>query len=465
VTTYLQDTVGTVDTDNVDGTGTRGPRVPHQRPPAERRERRAAATSGMTIVAHVVAVAAAAAIVPITLGHLGADRYGVWMTMLSLLTLLSLSDAGVGSAIVSRLAAADATKDDEAAAADVTAACAVAGAVAGVVGALLVIGLAAAPIGTLFNVDAGIASEVRSAAVLLLLLTAARIPLDIARNIRSGYQEGYVNGALDIAAASSKVVCVAVAVALGGGLVAIVLAVSAPSLLASSLNWALLVRKRPYARPRRSHLSGERTRSVLRGGALFLVLQVAIVVGYSSDNFVGAQVLGPAAVTQYAVPSQLALSVIALVALLVVPLWPAYADAAARGDRAWVRATFRRSLGVAAGASGLGAIGLICIGRPLVSWWTGGEVVPEWALLVGFAAWVVLSSLGTTVGVLLNAMHVVKEQVICALAMAVVNIVLSVVLANSMGVSGLIWGTVISYLACVCVPFAMIVPRVVRRQG
>ena len=49
--------------------------------------------------------------------------------------------------------------------------------------------------------------------------------------------------------------------------------------------------------------------------------------------------------------------------------------------------------------------------------------------------------------------------------MAVVNIVLSVVLARSMGVSGLIWGTVISYAACVGVPFVVIVPRVVRRQG
>ena len=48
--------------------------------------------------------------------------------------------------------------------------------------------------------------------------------------------------------------------------------------------------------------------------------------------------------------------------------------------------------------------------------------------------------------------------------MAVANILLSIALARRIGVSGLIWGTVISYSAFVVVPYAFLVPRLVQRM-
>jgi O-antigen/teichoic acid export membrane protein len=405
--------------------------------------------------------------VPMTLGYLGAERYGVWMAMLAVVTVLSLTDGGVGNAIVSRIAAATARGDDDEPAADVSTACAVAVAVAGVVGAALAVALAVAPVDGLFNVPASgtIDVDVRRAAAVLLAATLLRIPLDLSTSIRRGYQEGYVNGAFAIAAGVGKVAFVAIAIAMDAGIVGIVLAVSLGPLLTSFANWLMLLHQRPHLRPQRVLVTADRTRALVQGGGLFLALQVAVVVGYSSDNFVGAQVLGPAAVTAYAVPSQLTLAVIGLLALLAMPLWPAYADAAAREDWSWIGRTFRSSLTVVLGASLLAGAALVALGRPIVERWSGGDVVPTWSLLSGFAVWIVLSSLGTTVSALLNALHVVRVQVVCALAMATLNIVLSVVLAREIGVSGLIWGTVISYGVCVAVPFSVLAPRVLRRHG
>jgi O-antigen/teichoic acid export membrane protein len=437
------------------------------RPAAARRERRAVATTGSTVVAHVVTLASTAALVPMTLGYLGAERYGVWMAMLAVVTVLSLSDGGVGNAIVSRIAAAVARGDEDDVAADVSTACGVAIAIAGVVGAALAVALAFAPVADIFNVPSGgtIDAEVRRAAAVLVAATLARIPLDLSTSIRRGYQEGYVTGAFAIAGAVGKVVFVAIAIAMDTGIVGIVVAVCLGPLLMSLANWLMLLRQRPHLRPRRALVTGTRTRALVRGGGLFLALQIAVVVGFSSDNLVGAHVLGPAAVTTYAVPSQLAFAVIGLLALLAMPLWPAYADAAARDDWAWIRRTFGRSLTVVFGSSLLAGAALVALGRPIVERWSNGDVVPSWSLLSGFAAWIVLSSLGTTVSALLNALHVVREQVVCALGMAALNIVLSVVLAREIGVSGLIWGTVISYGVCVSLPFAVLTPRVLRRQG
>jgi O-antigen/teichoic acid export membrane protein len=433
---------------------------------ASHRDRRARVTSVSGVAARLIAFASTALLVPITVVHLGAERYGVWMAMLAVLTVLSLSDAGVGNALVSRVAAADAREDRLETAQDVSTAVAVAACLSTGLGVLACVLALTLPTHELFDLQSTSphASDVRSAALVLLVAAMARISLDLIVNLRSGLQEGHVNAAFDIGASLVRVVAVAVAVAMGSGLTGVVVAASVAPIVASAANWLLLIRTRPHTRPRRGLVTAARARALVRGGSLFLILQIAMVVGYSSDNLVGARVLGPAAVTQYAVPSQLALGAIGLLSMLSMPLWPAYADAAARGDWWWIRRAFRRSLRTVAIASAAAAVALVVVGGPAVRAWSGGVVRPSAALLCGFAVWILLSSLGTAVAALLNALHVMRVQVVCASAMAASNIVLSVFLAQRFGVSGLIWGTVASYVVTVVLPFGIVVPRVISHR-
>jgi len=79
---------------------------------ARRRVRRAAATSASSLVARFASFGAFALLVPITLPYLGAERYGVWMTLLSLVALVGITDLGMGNALVTIIARADADRDD-----------------------------------------------------------------------------------------------------------------------------------------------------------------------------------------------------------------------------------------------------------------------------------------------------------------------------------------------------------------
>jgi O-antigen/teichoic acid export membrane protein len=429
-----------------------------------RRLRRAAATSASSLVARGANFASFVLIVPLTVPYLGAERYGIWMTLLSLVALLGITNLGMGNALITLIARTDAVADEEEAGRYVSTAVVLFGAIAislGLVGAVV---LPFVPWGNLLNVPAGaLADEGGRAAVALLIVFLLTIPVGVVGQIRLGYQEGYVTAWLDATASVLGVVGVVVGIAVGAGLPWLVAAAAAPPLATGLVNWVLLVRARPVLRPLVRRADRRHARVLLRSGGLYFALQLAIVVGFSADNFVAAQVLGPAAVTQYAVPSRLALAGVALISVLVLPLWPAYAEALARGDVAWVLRILRRSLIATSTAGCAAAVVFVLFGGPIVDAWSRGEVDPGWGLLVGLGLWLVLGSVGSALAMFLNAAHIVRMQVICASLMATANIMLSIVLAKKIGVAGLIWGTVISYTIFVVVPYAVRVPRLLVR--
>lgn len=428
---------------------------------ATRRFRRAAATSAVAIVARSVGVAGNLLLVPLTLGYLGEERYGVWATVLSLVALVSLSDLGIGNALVSRIATADAEGRPDHAARDLSTALVVFCAIAAALLAAFAATFGVIPWHDVFNLAPGddLVDEARRAAAVLVVIVLARLPADIVVNVRRGYQQGYVNAWFEIVAGVSKVALVALAVRLDLGLPWLVLAASGGMVVASLVNWVLMVRARPELRPHLGAADRATASALVRSGGLFLSLQIVSIVAFSADNFVAAQVLGPAAVTQYAVPSQVTLAAIGVIGLLSAPLWPAYAEALARHDHPWVLRTLSRSL-LLCGGVGLGtSIVLLAFGRPLIEVWSRGEVVPSLSLLLGLCVWIVLATTGMAVAMFMNANGVVRFQVVCGGLMATSNIVLSVVLARRIGVAGLIWGTDISYALFMVIPYATYLVR------
>jgi O-antigen/teichoic acid export membrane protein len=58
------------------------------------------------LVAKAVAAVAGFATVPLTLHHLGPERYGLWATLFSILSWLSLADLGLSNGLISALSEA-----------------------------------------------------------------------------------------------------------------------------------------------------------------------------------------------------------------------------------------------------------------------------------------------------------------------------------------------------------------------
>jgi O-antigen/teichoic acid export membrane protein len=403
--------------------------------------------------------------VPLVIRDLGPELFGVWVTIASVLAVLRVADFGLGGGVTTAVAQSHGREDHAALRSYVSTAFFLLTAIALVLGACYALFGTRIDWASVFNVSLpSAADEVNGAMTILAFCMLARLPLTVVERTQVGSQEGYVAGAWEgignLLALAGIVLCVL----LDAGLEWLVLALAGGPLLAALANSVIWFgRRRPELRPRWGRRSRAASSALVRLGALFFVLDVSIVIAFLSDNIVAARIFGAEEVATYAVPWRLFTIAPVVIAIAVMPLWPAYGEAIPRGDLQWVRRTLGRSLVVALAASIPIALLLLAFASPIIDVWAGPEIDPSFSLLAGLAAWSVLSSVGAAIAVFLNGAGIMRLQVICAVLMAVTNLVLSIVLAHKIGLEGIIFGTVIAYMCFIVLPYSVAVPRLLKR--
>jgi O-antigen/teichoic acid export membrane protein len=276
--------------------------------------------------------------VPITLGYLGTERYGLWMAITSIVAFLGFADLGIGNVILNLVSESHGKDDVEAARKSISSALFM----------LIVISVGLASLFALiyphvgwdrfFNVSSPTArKEAGPAVAVFVACFLINLPLSIVSRIQMGYQEGYVSSIWQGIANLLGLAGLVVIVHQKAGLPWLVLVITGAPALGNLLNGiSLFAFQRPWLIPRRQDIDALIVRQIVWVGFLFLVLQVANAIVYSSDNIIIARVLGPEAVTNYAVPSRLFIIVPNMLYMVLAPLWPAYGEANARGDDSWV---------------------------------------------------------------------------------------------------------------------------------
>lgn len=432
-----------------------------------RRDRRVGASTLAAIGGRGVGLLASFIAIPLSIGYLGVDRYGIFVALSSLTAMFVFADLGLGNGLLNVVSEANGRNDRAAASRAVSSAFFMLLGIAAVLAIVLLIAYPVIDWSGLFHVsNPTIADEVAPTAAVLLGLFAVALPLGVVERIRMGYQEGFINSVASMAGALLALAALAIAVWARASLPVLVLAVSAPPVVALGINGYRLWRKdRPWLRPRLGLADRTAAFRLARIGLLFLVLQLAVAVAYQSDVVVAGMILGPEAAATYAVTLKFFMLAPAIVGLYLVTLWPAYTEALARNDRTWVNRTLRRSVAIAAIASGVSSLALAVAGSWLIQGWTGGAINPPIELLIGAALWAVLSATFNAVAILLNAASVVLFQVILAITMAAASITFSVLFANWFGLAGIVWGTLLAYLLFSAIPVAIYLPRIINSIG
>jgi O-antigen/teichoic acid export membrane protein len=428
---------------------------------AQERHRRVALTAAAAALAKVLSVGSALISVPLTLHYLGAERFGMWMTISALIAMLAFADFGIANGVLSIVADAHG-RDDHAG---------IRRAVGS--GFYLLTGIALAvlilfaaiyffvPWPAVFNVtSAQAAAEAGPALAVFVLCFAVNIPLAVVQRVQMGLQQGFVASLWQCVGSACGLIGVLWAVQARAGLPWLVLALAGAPLLAAVLNGVyFFVRARPDLLPRWFSVSRQTCQQVASSGFLFFVLQVVMAVAYTSDSIVIAQVLGASAVAAYAVPEKLFSLVSLCMAMVLAPLWPAYSEAIARGDSAWVRRTLKRSIWFSFGLSIAASVLLVLLGPALLRLWVGNSVTPPAQLVLALAVWKIIEAVSGALAVFLNGARVIALQLLIATSTAVLAFALKLTLVPSIGVAGAVWATVIAYLLFALMPYAVLIPK------
>ena len=427
---------------------------------SKERMRRVGLTALSSTAARGVGLIASLITVPLTASYLGAERYGLWMTVLSVVGLLGMADLGIGNGLLTLLAEAYGRNDRLLARKLVSNAFLILTAV----GILLVVSVGGLHAVIPWERIIGLrGEEAGPAAVAAIVCFGAGLPLGIGQRVLAAYQEGYWAALWQMLGSILSFGCVVLAVVMKSGIVGLVLAVSGPSVVAGLVTCCVVFQGRMrWLRPKVVDLDRRSCSSLVRTSGLFFVLQAAGNIGFTSDAVVLAHVCGGAAVAEYSVATKLFSIPQILLSYVLTPLWPAYGEAIAKGDIGWVRRILRRSIVLGIIAMVISACALVLIGQWFVLRWTRGKISVSFLLLLALGAWSIVMAVAGPLGMFLNGAKVVGFQIATASCLAITNILLSIVLARSMGVAGVVFGSIISVLLTTLIPTRLYLEKLLR---
>lgn len=433
------------------------PRPPDSETASRGRFRRVGIAAIAGVFAKVVVVACNLALVPVLVGFLGPVQFGIWAAYQSIQGLLVFADLGIGNGMQNAVTVAIAHGDTRRAQALISSALVALLAAAGILCAVLAVGLNVPSVVAWLSggrPDDAEFAALRVGVGVFLATGLLAIPLSCGERLALALQKGFVTHATRAITTILSFGCVLALVKAQASFAAICIATSIPVLAGPLLSWMVIARSRSWALPAISAVSGGDTRAVLRSGIGFLAVQLTAILGFGLDAILIERYAGPVEVANYTVVQRLFSLVAMVVGIVLAPLWPAYAEARARGDYAWIRKTFWRSLVATAVVAGALSVVLAILAGPIAARWVGNAITPPGSLVTAFAAWSFVLACGMAFSYFWNGMHMLRLQAVLGGVFVLVSLPMKVAILHSGNAATLVVVNVIAYTVTSLLPGA-----------
>jgi O-antigen/teichoic acid export membrane protein len=370
-------------------------------------------------------------LVPLTLQFLGSTRYGIWLTLSSIITWVGFLDIGLGNGLRNKIAEAIAQSDEQLAREYVSTTYAY---VAAIVFSFLTLFLLlniVLPWDRFLNAPPDMVHELRALAGAVVIFFCLRLLTNLIGTILMAHQRPAANSALDVLVGILSLLAVYILRSTGSSsllLLGVVLsAITALVPLVASI-WLFAGRYAHY-RPTFRAVNRAHSQELMSLGVQFLFLQLAALVIFSTPNVIIAQLFGPSEVTPYNIAMRYYGVALTAFSIIVAPTWSASTDAYVRGDRGWIERAIRK-LQIAWVAL-VGAIAIMVIAAPYVyEVWVGSEVYVPVILSVGMALYVIVFCWSSIYANFLSGVGKIRLQLYVGIAAALVIVPFSVFLAQ-----------------------------------
>lgn len=398
---------------------------------------------GLSYVEVVVGIIITFALTPITLGYLGPTAYGLWAALGSIVGYFGLLNFGMNDALVKYVAEYRARDQiDGLNKLFNTAWILFLGIGAMVIGATL---LLAPWIPRIFNLSSDLAVVGQTAFVIMGSNVALSLFAGVLNSIIYGYQRVDVLKGASIAQVIGNAALTVLLLYLGFGLTGVVAATSLSILGLIFFYWwfirnysiAITIDPRAF--------NWETFKGVAPLSLRVFVLGLTSQVLYRTDNIVIAAVLGVALVTPYSIAYKLTFMAATLCIKVSDTLYPTYSRLYALGDMDGLRSLLLRILNVTFGIMVPMAIYLVLFGRSFITLWVGGENFAGMGVLIILVLVGFVHALGPAY-TMLKGMGNIREVMYSSIADAMLNLALSIILAQQLGLVGVALGTLIGHL-------------------
>jgi len=387
-------------------------------------------------------------IISLMIKYLGKEQYGIWSTLLSIVSWVVLFDVGIGNGLRNKISESLAKDDKKEAQNYISAAYVIIGLISMfLLGIFLVISNFISW-QNVFNTSILSNSELKDIVNITAVFLFVNFWLSLINQVFNGLQKTSIVVFNQFLSNAFALISVYILYSYFESSLFNLAFVYGMSLVMSSLLLSLwFYGKNRDLVPRIKNYGKKYVKSITSLGFQFFIIQIAVIVIFTTDKILITQLFGPEYVASYDVVFKL-FSVITIVhSLLMAPLWSAYSDAYHREDFAWIRKTIKNQLKLYA-LFVLGTIVLIFLAKKIIYLWIGNSVQVDNMLIIAMGAFVLVFTWNNLFAYFINATNNLKIQIITSIIAMIINIPLSIFIVKkyNIGTYGIVIGTIISLL-------------------
>lgn len=388
-------------------------------------------------------------LVPLTLNYLNPTKYGIWLTLSSIIGWFGFFDIGLGNGLRNKLAEAFAQKDYKKAEIYVSTTYAILTLIIGIVYLFFLIINNFIDWSAILNTTPELAKELNWIALITFTFFSLRFILKIIGVILTADQLPAYNNIFDFAGnLISLIVIYIISKFSFGSLLYISIAYSAaPALVMIIASFYFFKGKYKSLKPKIKSVDFKYFNSLAGLGFKFFILQLATLVIFTTDNMIITQVLGPAEVTPYNIAFKYFSIPTMIFTIILTPYWSAFTDAYIKKDMVWIKNVIKK-LSVIWIFITVGVLFMITIAKQIYLLWIGDKVYIPLTLSILMGVYAILSTWNNIFAFFINGTGKIKLQMYYAVFAMIINIPASIFFAKNMGLgsSGVILGTCTSLI-------------------
>jgi O-antigen/teichoic acid export membrane protein len=386
--------------------------------------------------------------IPIVLNYLGEKNYGVWITLFSILSWIYTFDVGVGNGLKIRLTEALSNKDDLLAKEYVSTAYILIFFISIILVLMGTIGIYSVTFSKYLDIDFLTEGYLQQVILISFIFTISNFVIGLYKQLLFSVHQSAFIALTNILLQSIVIISLLFAGHyFESSLLLVAFIYGIANLITGIVFSFLFFRKRTYLLPKLRHFNRCRVRDIAGLGIDFFIIQLSVIVIFTTDNLIITKLLGAESVTSYSVVYQLFQVFIVLWYIISAPLTPLYTDAYIKNDIHWIKNTIKRLnklfvvIVVAVGIA-------VVVGEFVIGIWLGRILEFPNYLFLFFGVFVLIRIYGDLYMSFLNAIGKLKWQLYLSVFGALINIPLSILFVNTfnLGSSGVILATCVSLI-------------------
>jgi O-antigen/teichoic acid export membrane protein len=383
-------------------------------------------------------------LVPVTIHYVNPTRYGIWLTLSSIVGWFSFFDIGLGNGLRNKFAEAVASGKPELARTYVSTTYAI---LTIIIALVLLLFFCINPFlnwAKILNTPADMAGELRLLALIVFGFFCIQFVLQLITTIITANQQpakasifGFLGNLLSLA------IIYVLTKTTSGNLIylgAVFSATPVVVLISSSL-WFYSHKYKQYA-PSIKFVKFRFARDLMSLGIKFFVIQMAAVVLYQTSNIIIAHLFGPEQVTPYNIAYKYFSVITMAFSIIMIPLWSAYTEAWIKKDIAWIKNSVNKLMLIWI-LIAITVMIMLVSSNFIYRIWVGKEIKVPFSVSVVMAAYVIINGWCGIFSQFLNGVGKIKLQLYSGIFGALINIPLSIMLGKHFGIYGVLLSTVI----------------------